>query len=62
MSAVKRILFLFVGLSVASAAFAADTCDRQCPRGFVTAYLNALVAHNPATPYTRWHQISRTDR
>lgn len=32
-----------------SSAFAADTCDRQCLRGFVTAYLNALVAHDSST-------------
>jgi hypothetical protein len=24
-------------------------CDRECLRGFVTQYLNAMVAHNPAT-------------
>jgi hypothetical protein len=45
---VKRIILLAVSLSVASAALAADTCDRQCLRGFVTTYLNALVAHGPA--------------
>jgi hypothetical protein len=48
MGAVKRTILLLVGLAVASAAFGADACDRQCLRGFVTAYLNALVAHNPS--------------
>ena len=49
MGAVKRTIFFFVSLSIASTAFAADTCDRQCLRGFVTTYLNALVAHDPST-------------
>jgi hypothetical protein len=44
---VKRIIF-FLGLSLASTAFAADSCDRQCLRGFVTTYLNALVKHDPS--------------
>ena len=48
MGAVKRTTLFLVGLSVASTAFAADTCDRPCLRGFVTTYLNALVAHNPS--------------
>jgi hypothetical protein len=26
---------------------AAKSCDRDCLRGFVTQYLNAMVAHNP---------------
>jgi hypothetical protein len=45
---VKRVLLFLAALCVTSSAFAADTCDRQCLRGFVTAYLNALVAHNPS--------------
>jgi len=41
---VKRaILFLIL----ASPIFAADPCDRRCLGGFVTTYLNALVAHKP---------------
>ncbi len=33
----------------ADAALAADTgCDRECLRGFITQYLDALVAHNPS--------------
>jgi hypothetical protein len=46
MDHVKRIILLFVSLSVAGAAFAAEPCDRQCLRGFVTTYLNALVARD----------------
>jgi hypothetical protein len=45
---VKRIILFCIGLSVTSAAFAADACDRECLRGFLTTYLNALVAHTPA--------------
>ncbi len=45
----KRVLLFLAGLCAMSSAFAADTCDRQCLRGFVTAYLNALVAHDPST-------------
>jgi len=48
MGAVKRTFLFLVGLSLASTTFAADTCDRTCLRGFVTAYLNALIAHGPA--------------
>jgi hypothetical protein len=48
MGAVKRAILVLISLSVASATFAADTCDRLCLRGFVTTYLNALVAHNPS--------------
>jgi hypothetical protein len=48
MGAVQRTFLFLISLSVASAAFAADTCDRPCLRGFATTYLNALVAHNPS--------------
>jgi hypothetical protein len=27
---------------------AAGSCDRECLRGFITQYLNAMVSHNPA--------------
>ncbi len=44
-----RSVFAFVFACVVSipVARAAD-CDRECLRGFVTQYLNAMVAHNPA--------------
>jgi hypothetical protein len=37
------IFILFASAALASGA----TCDRECLRGEVTQYLNALVAHNP---------------
>jgi len=41
---------LAVFLMGADAALAADAgCDRECLRGFITQYLDALVAHNPGT-------------
>ena len=49
MGAVKRTFLFLAGLSLANTAFAADTCDRTCLSGFVTGYLNALLAHNPST-------------
>ena len=39
---IKLALALLLPLT----AGAAD-CDRECLRGFVTQYLNAMVAHNP---------------
>jgi hypothetical protein len=30
-----------------SSANAADDCDRDCLRGFITRYLDAMVAHTP---------------
>ncbi len=39
-----RVLLLFM---VASAAFAAD-CDRACMKGLLTAYVDAVVAHDPS--------------
>lgn len=44
----KRTVLFLISVAVTSTAFAADACDRQCLRGFVTTYLNALVAHNPS--------------
>ncbi len=41
---IKLALALFLPL----AARAAD-CDRECLRGFVTQYLNAMVVHKPAS-------------
>ena len=26
-----------------------NTCDRECLRGFITQYLDAMIAHNPKT-------------
>ena len=38
--------FLALIVSMTPTARAAD-CDRECLRGFITQYLNAMVAHNP---------------
>ena len=42
-----RPLFVLLVAAIAANAATAD-CDRECLRGFVTQYLNAMVAHNPA--------------
>ena len=40
---------LFVCAALGSARDSKNaTCDRECLRGFVTQYLNALIAHKPA--------------
>ncbi len=43
---------LFAGVLLAAQAGAADSksvpCDRECLRGFITQYLNALIAHKPS--------------
>jgi hypothetical protein len=47
MVCMRNLLKLLVLVSFASFAQAAD-CDRDCLRGVITQYLNAMVAHNPA--------------
>jgi len=46
----KRLLYpataLAILMSCSGTAAAAD-CDRECLRGFITQYLNAMVAHTP---------------
>jgi hypothetical protein len=42
-----RKIFLFAGLLFALKPVAAQTCDRECLRGMLTRYLNAVVAHDP---------------
>ena len=41
-----------------------SSCDRECLRGFVTQYLNAMVAHNPAAlttaPNVRFTEDTQT--
>jgi hypothetical protein len=39
---------LLVAAGAAHAQAAAADCDRDCLRGFMTQYLDALVAHNPS--------------
>jgi hypothetical protein len=63
--------FIIVLLLVASAAFnsharpqAGASCDRECLRGFITQYLNAMVAHNPGAlataPNVRFTEDTQT--
>ena len=42
----RRILILLVACAALASAQTAD-CNRDCLRGFVTQYLDALIAHNP---------------
>ena len=43
----KRLILVLILIGPSSHAMAAD-CDRECLRGFITQYLDALVAHNPS--------------
>lgn len=40
------LIGIFFGLT--DPAVAATSCDRECLRGIMTDYLNAVIAHNPA--------------
>lgn len=46
------------------AATAADACDRECLRGFITQYLNAMVRHDPTAiptaPTARFTEDTKT--
>ena len=45
----KHFKLVLALLSAAGAGHAAPAgCDRECLRGFITQYLDALVAHNPS--------------
>ncbi|HEY2842018.1 MAG TPA: hypothetical protein VGJ09_00145 [Bryobacteraceae bacterium] len=44
----KLPLALLLALTISIPAARAADCDRECLRGFITQYLNAMVAHNPA--------------
>ena len=46
-SRLGTILFICFSLT-STARGAAENCDRECLRGFITQYLNAMIAHNPA--------------
>ncbi|MBZ5575805.1 MAG: hypothetical protein LAP40_04510 [Acidobacteriia bacterium] len=41
------LLLAILSAAAAPARAAADDCDRDCLRGFLTQYLNAMLAHNP---------------
>lgn len=45
------LLMMMTGFSTISTAAAPSSadCDRECLRGFVTQYLAAMIAHNPAS-------------
>ncbi|HET9216080.1 MAG TPA: hypothetical protein VFR18_03825, partial [Terriglobia bacterium] len=50
----KRFLLVGLILLASTIVTAAGTqsggaCDRECLRGFITQYLNAMIAHNPAS-------------
>ena len=40
------VIFLGIGLNITGAA--QSRCDRECLRGFITRYLDAMIAHKPA--------------
>jgi hypothetical protein len=48
----------------ARAATAAGTCDRDCLRGFITQYLDAMISHNPKAipiaPTARFTEDTKT--
>jgi hypothetical protein len=41
------LLLVVFALSASAQAPAAGNCDRECLRGFITQYLNAMIEHNP---------------
>ncbi len=43
----KHLLLVLILIGASSGYAAAADCDRECLRGFLTQYLDALVAHNP---------------
>ena len=43
------VVFMVASVGFVRAADAAEDCDRECLRGFITQYLNAMVAHTPNT-------------
>jgi hypothetical protein len=44
----KHLIVILALLGATSGYAATPDCDRDCLRGFITQYLDALVAHNPA--------------
>jgi hypothetical protein len=43
----KHLMLVLVLMGAGAAHSVAADCDRECLRGFITQYLDALVAHNP---------------
>ena len=65
----KRSLVVGLILLVSTIVTAVGTqsggaCDRECLRGFVTQYLNAMIAHNPGSlataPNVRFTEDTQT--
>ena len=60
----KRAIVLVVLVLSISPAFAQSSCDRECLKGFITQYLNAMVAHDPKAlmlaPNTRFTENTKT--
>jgi hypothetical protein len=56
-------LAILAVLFVPARSAAAKSCDRECLRGFITQYLNAMVVHNPralpVAPNARFTENSR---
>jgi len=44
----KHLMLVLVLIGASAAGAAASDCDRECLRGVITQYLDALVAHNPS--------------
>jgi len=44
----SRALKLAFGLGLSALFASGQTCDRACLRGWITKYLNAMVAHDPS--------------
>ena len=44
----KHLMLVLVLIGASAAPRGAADCDRDCLRGFITQYLDALVAHNPS--------------
>jgi hypothetical protein len=42
------IALIGIGLGLVPSAAAASSCDRECLRGIMTQYLEAVIAHDPA--------------
>lgn len=61
--ALSLILFAFAGVANAQRN-TPSTCDRECLRGFITQYLDAMIAHNPkalpAAPTMRFTENTKT--
>ena len=43
------LLLLLFAIDSSAQAPAAGSCDRECLKGFITQYLNAMIAHNPGS-------------